>query len=142
MKCEACGYDNVRPYNPIRRMIKLMDERKTSCKTTLRDICKLIHKQIPSDKDNQKTYYFLQAISKVPDTSVQHYVSRYEEGEYVYQGKGFAYLKKMIIDGYGNEPKMLENEIRKFGRTPAKKKVERGEYKNVYTNNGGDSISS
>ena len=142
MKCEACGYDNVRPYNPIRRIIQLMEKRKVSCKTTLRDICKLIHKQIPSDKSNQKTYYFLQAISKVPDTSVQHYVSRYRESEYVYQGKGFAYLKKMIISGYENEPKMLENEIRKFGRTPAKKKVEKGEYKNVYTNNGGDSISS
>ena len=40
------------------------------------------------------------------------------------------------------EEKMLENEIRKFGRTPKKVKVERGEYKNVYSSNGGDSISS
>ena len=62
--------------------------------------------------------------------------------EHVYQCKGFAYLQQMIISGYQNEEKMLENEIRKFGRTPKKVKVERGEYKNVYSSNGGDSISS
>ena len=80
-----------------------MDERKTSCKTTLRDICKLIQKQIPSDKDNQKTYYFLQAISKVPDTSVQHYVSRYEEGEYVSEDHQYITQSTCYAgNGYGD----------------------------------------
>ena len=32
--------------------------------------------------------------------------------------------------------------IKKFGRTPKKVKVERGEYKNVYNSNGGNTISS
>ena len=74
--------------------------------------------------------------------TVERIIHQYNIDEHVYQGKGFAYLKQMIMSGYENEDKMLENEIRKFGRTPKKIKVERGEYKNVYSSNGGDSISS
>jgi len=62
--------------------------------------------------------------------------------EHAYSGKGFAYLQQMIISEHENASKLLENEIKKFGRTPKKVKVERGEYKNVYSSNGGDSISS
>ena len=46
----------------------------------------------------------------------------------------------MIISEYENESKLLENEIKKFGRTPKKIKVERGEYKDVYSSNGGDTF--
>ena len=144
MKCEACGHDNGRKYNPIKRIISLLQVRgeNTICHRRLKRVIKLIRSNINSDKDNQKTFYFLQAISKIPDETVKRVIHKYNMDEHVYQGKGFAYLQQMIISGYQNEEKMLENEIRKFGRTPKKVKVERGEYKNVYSSNGGDSISS
>ncbi len=41
-----------------------------------------------------------------------------------------------------NEDKILKNEIRKFGRTPKKVKVEKGEYKNVNNSNGGNTLPS
>ena len=142
MKCEACGHETGRKYNPTRRIISLLEERNQLCQRRLQRVIKLIRKNISSDKDNQKTFYFLQAISKIPDITVERIIHQYNMDEHVYQGKGFAYLKQMIMSGYENEDKMLENEIRKFGRTPKKIKVERGEYKNVYSSNGGDSISS
>ena len=144
MKCEACGHENGRKYNPIRRIISLLEARgeNTICQRRLKRVIKLIRNNINSDKDNQKTFYFLQAISKIPDKTVERIIHQYNMDEHVYRGKGFAYLQQMIISGYQNEEKMLENEIRKFGRTPKKVKVERGEYKNVYSSNGGDSISS
>jgi len=142
MKCEACGHETGRKYNPTRRIISLLEERNQLCQRRLQRVIKLIRSNISSDKDNQKTFYFLQAISKIPDMTVERIIHQYNMDEHVYQGKGFAYLKQMIMSGYENEDKMLENEIRKFGRTPKKIKVERGEYKNVYSSNGGDSISS
>ena len=142
MKCEACGHETGRKYNPTRRIISLLEERDQLCQRKLQRVIKLIRSNISSDKNNQKTFYFLQAISKIPDITVERIIHQYNMDEHVYQGKGFAYLKQMIMSGYENEDKMLENEIRKFGRTPKKIKVERGEYKNVYSSNGGDSISS
>ena len=142
MKCEACGHETGRKYNPTRRIISLLEKRNQLCQRRLQRVIKLIRSNISSDKDNQKTFYFLQAISKIPDITVERIIHQYNIDEHVYQGKGFAYLKQMIMSGYENEDKMLENEIRKFGRTPKKIKVERGEYKNVYSSNGGDSISS
>ena len=142
MKCEACGHETGRKYNPTKRIISLLEERDQLCQKKLQRVIKLIRSNISSDKNNQKTFYFLQAISKIPDITVERIIHQYNMDEHVYQGKGFAYLKQMIMSGYENENKMLENEIRKFGRTPKKIKVERGEYKNVYSSNGGDSISS
>lgn len=142
MKCEACGHETGRKYNPAKRIISLLEERNQLCQRRLQRVIKLIRSNISSDKDNQKTFYFLQAISKIPDITVERIIHQYNISEHVYQGKGFAYLKQMIISGYENEDKMLKNEIKKFGRTPKKVKVERGEYKNVYSSDGGDSISS
>ena len=142
MKCEACGHETGRKYNPTRRIISLLEERNQLCQKKLQRVIKLIRSNISSDKNNQKTFYFLQAISKIPDITVERIIHQYNMDEHVYQGKGFAYLKQMIMSGYKNEDKMLENEIRKFGRTPKKVKVERGEYKNVYSSNGGNAVSS
>lgn len=142
MKCEACGHETGKKYNPTRRIISLLEERDQLCQKKLQRVIKLIRSNISSDKNNQKTFYFLQAISKIPDITVERIIHQYNMDEHVYQGKGFAYLKQMIMSGYKNEDKMLENEIRKFGRTPKKVKVERGEYKNVYSSNGGDAVSS
>ena len=142
MKCEACGHETGRKYNPTRRIISLLEERDQLCQKKLQRVIKLIRSNISSDKNNQKTFYFLQAISKIPDITVERIIHQYNMDEHVYQGKGFAYLKQMIMSGYKNEDKMLENEIRKFGRTPKKVKVERGEYKNVYSSNGGNAVSS
>ena len=144
MKCQACGFDSSRKYNPTKRIISLLEERgkNTICQRRLKRVIKLIRENINSEKDNQKTFYFLQAISKIPDKTVERIIHQYNMDEHVYQGKGFAYLRQMILSGYENEDKMLSNEIKKFGRTPKKVKVERGEYKNVYNSNGGNTISS
>ena len=144
MKCEACGHDNGRKYNPIKRIISLLQQRgeNTICHRRLKRVIKLIRSNINSDKDNQKTFYFLQAISKIPDETVKRVIHKYNMDEHVYSGKGFAYLQQMIVSEYENETKVLNNEIKRFGRTPKKVKVERGEYNEVYNSNGGDSISS
>jgi len=144
MKCVACGHDSTRKYNPTKRIISLLEKRGNGsiCQKMLKRVIKLIRNNISSDKDNQKTFYFLQAISEIPAITVTRTIHQYNISEHVYQGKGFAYLQQMIVSGYENEDKMLKNEIKKFGRTPKKVKVERGEYKNVYSSNGGNAVSS
>ena len=142
MKCDACGHDNTKKYNPIKRIISLLEERNGECQKRLKRVIKLIRSNISSDKDNQKTFYFLQAISKVPNETIERIVFKYCKDEHAYQGKGFAYLKTMILSGYENEDKVLKNEIKKFVRTPKKVKVEKGEYKNVYNSNGRNTLPS
>ena len=144
MKCEACGFDSSRKYNPTKRIISLLEERgkNTICQRRLKRVIKLIRENIKSDSNNQKSFYFLQAISKIPNNTVERVLGKYEMDEHAYSGKGFAYLQQMIISEHENESKLLENEIKKFGRTPKKTKVERGEYKDVYSSNGGDTLSS
>ena len=144
MKCEACGHENGRKYNPIRRIISLLEARgeNTICQRRLKRVIKLIRENINSDSTNQKSFYFLQAISKIPNATVERVVHQYNMDERVYQGKGFAYLQQMILSEYENESKLLENEIKRFGRTPKKMKVERGEYKDVYNGNGRNNVSS
>lgn len=135
MKCEACGYENGKSYNPTKRIISLLEERgDNNCQKKLKDVIKLIRNELPSDRDNQKTFYFLQAISKISNDIIERAIHIYNINEHVYEGKGFAYLKQMIISENINRDKMLSNEIKRFGRTPRKVKVERGEYKNVYKN--------
>ena len=69
MKCEACGHETGRKYNPTKRIISLLEERgsNTICQRKLKRVIKLIRENINSDKNNQKSFYFLQAISKIPN---------------------------------------------------------------------------
>ena len=71
--------------------------RNTICQRRLKRVIKLIRENIKSDSNNQKSFYFLQAISKIPNGTVERVIHQYNMDERVYQGKGFAYLQ---IDDY------------------------------------------
>ena len=58
MKCEACGHETGRKYNPTKRIISLLEERgsNTICQRKLKRVIKLIRENINSDKNNQKMF--------------------------------------------------------------------------------------
>ena len=48
----------------------------------------------------------------------------------------------MITQINEDKVKLLELEVKKYGRTPSKKEVKKKEYNDVYSSNRGKSISS
>lgn len=141
MKCKACGFNDSVKYNPRKRIVSLLTERSKGTQKILRNVIKLINR-IPSQKDSNKQFYFLQAISKIDEQIIKLAVHKFIQDERHSAGKGFAYLKKMITNMNENKDKLLELEIKKLGRTPAKKKVKKKEYNNVYSINRRNIIPS
>jgi len=89
-----------------------------------------------------KQFYFLQAISKIDEQIIRLSVHQFISDERHIQGKGFEYLKKMITQINEDKDKLLELEVKKYGRTPSKKEVKKKEYNNVYSNNRRKLVSS
>lgn len=141
MKCKACGFNDSVKYNPKKRIVSLLSERTDKTRKILRNVINKI-KKIPSQSDVNKQFYFLQAISKIDEQIIRLSVHQFISDERHIQGKGFEYLKKMITQINEDKDKLLELEVKKYGRTPSKKEVKKKEYNNVYSNNRRKLVSS
>ena len=141
MKCKACGFNDSVKYNPKKRIVSLLSERTEKTRKILRNVINKI-KKIPSQSDVNKQFYFLQAISNIDEQIIQLSIHQFLSDGRDTQGKGFEYLKKMIIQINSDKDRLLELEVKKYGRTPSKKEVKKKEYNDVYSSNRGKSISS
>ena len=132
MKCPVCGYNASKKYNPSKRILELITQRTTKTKEELKSVIREIRNNIPSDDNNSETFFFLQAISNIEDKIVSMVVNKQTKNKYYYSNKGFKYLRNMILRDETNKEMTRKNEVKRFGKTPKKKKVERKEYKDVY----------
>jgi len=132
MKCPACGYEENKKYNPSKRILELIAQRTTKTKEELKSIIKEIRKNIPSDNNNSDTFFFLQGISNIKDNVVSMVINRYANKKYQYDGRGFKYLKNMILREEKNKDMRKQHEEKRLGKTPKKKELERKEYNDVY----------
>ena len=121
--------------------MSLLTERSKGTQKILRNVINLIRK-IPSQKDLTKQFNFLQAISEIDESIIKLAIHKFTQKERYASGKGFQYLKTMIIDMNENKDKLLELEIKQLGRTPTKKKVKKKEYNNVYSTSRRNIVSS
>ena len=113
MKCKACGFNDSVKYNPRKRIVSLLTERSKGTQKILRNVIKLINR-IPSQKDADKQFYFLQAISKIDEQIIKLAIHSFILDERHTKGKGFAYLRNIITDMNENKDKLLELEIKKL----------------------------
>ena len=90
LKCPCCGYIYNKTYNPTREIERLISKRNKSLKTLLRKVFLLINKHIPSDRDRDLQYKFLQAISNVEERTIKWAVNRYMMDNHYLSGKGLA----------------------------------------------------
>jgi hypothetical protein len=141
MKCQICGHDTAVKYNPKKRIVELLSNRSKKTQRILRNALRLISK-IPSQKDVNKQFYFLQAISKVDEKIIDLSIHFFLTDEKHTQGKGFKYLQTIILNNDKDKVKLLDLEIKRLGRTPTKKEVKKKEYSNVYSSNRGIIIPS
>ena len=85
----------------------------------------LINKNVPSDRDRDLQYKFLQAISEVDSKAIKWAINRYVMSNYHLTGKGLFYLKKIILNHHKNAKIISENERKSRGLTPPIVKLKR-----------------
>ena len=85
----------------------------------------LINKNVPSDRDRDLQYKFLQAISEVDSKAIKWAINRYVMSNYHLTGKGLFYLKKIILNHHKNAKTISENERKSRGLTPPIVKLKR-----------------
>ena len=125
LKCPCCGYIYNQTYNPTKEIERLISKRSTSLKNELRKVFMLINKNVPSDRDRDLQYKFLQAISEVDSKAIKWAINRYVMSNYHLTGKGLFYLKKIILNHHKNAKTISENERKSRGLTPPIVKLKR-----------------
>ena len=125
LKCPCCGYIYNQTYNPTKEIERLISKRSKSLKSELRKVFMLINKNVPSDRDRDLQYKFLQAISEVDSKAIKWAINRYVMSNYHLTGKGLFYLKKIILNHHKNAKIISENERKSRGLTPPIVKLKR-----------------
>ena len=125
LKCPCCGYIYNQTYNPTKEIERLIAKRSKSLKNELRKVFMLINKNVPSDRDRDLQYKFLQAISEVDSKAIKWAINRYVMSNYHLTGKGLFYLKKIILNHHKNAKIISENERKSRGLTPPIVKLKR-----------------
>ena len=118
LKCPCCGYIYNQTYNASKEIERLIAKRNKSTKDILRKVFLLINKNIPSDRDRDSQYKFLQAISDVGEIAIKWSINRYIMDNHYLSGKGLAYLKNIILNHNKNNKVMSKNERRSKGISP------------------------
>jgi hypothetical protein len=125
LKCPCCGYIYNQTYNPTREIEQLISKRSTSLKNELRKVFMLINKNVPSDRDRDLQYKFLQAISKVDSKTIKWAINRYVMSNYHLTGKGLSYLRNIILNHHKNAKTISKNERKSRGTPPPIVKLKR-----------------
>ena len=125
LKCPCCGYIYNQTYNPTKEIERLISRRSKSLKNELRKVFMLINKNVPSDRDRDLQYKFLQAISEVDSKAIKWAINRYVMSNYHLTGKGLFYLKKIILNHHKNAKIISENERKSRGMPPPIVKLKR-----------------
>ena len=120
MICPCCGYADEPRYNPSKKIRELRGKRSKHTKGLIRRVVNLIQTNILSDNELIREYYFWQSISKVPDDVVNWSIERYLESKKpLFDGKGFKYLTKIILNHLKDRGTISKNERLRHGKPPA-----------------------
>ncbi len=130
MKCPCCGYNQSLDYNPSPSIQKLLQERSKATRKLIRKAGKLIKKNVPSDNNLLIYFRFLQGVSHIEDKLVRKGVESFIVNQRFDSMHGFAYLGGIIRRMDTNAVRQLENDIKKYGKTPSIKEVRKKEYEN------------
>ena len=115
--CPACGYKIGKKYNNSLEIKKLLSNRN---KRTVRYInkiaTKIIHHIPTESKDNY--FKFLFGVKDVEDGVVEWAIERYYQNRYYITGRGFAYLRAIMLNRNNNMDTLKKNERLLIGGTP------------------------
>ncbi len=128
MKCPCCGWSERLEFNPSKQIQTLLRSRSKNTRKAIKDTKKVILEHCPSE--TILIYFrFLQGISGIDDKMVRKGIENYLHSKAHEHQRGFAYLGGVIRRTDTNAERQLENEIKRYGRTPKLKEVKKKEYK-------------
>ena len=115
--CPACGYKIGKAYNNSLEIKKLLSNRnKKTVKYINKIATKIIHHIPTESKDNY--FKFLFGIKDVDDNIVEWAIERYYQNRYYTTGRGFPYLRTIILNRNNNMDTLKKNERLLIGGTP------------------------
>ena len=117
-ECPQCGFNYFNKHNYSKKINEILKERDLKTKTQLRTIAQLIRVNVPSDSGRDKYYFFLYAMKNVNNTTLLWGLDEYYKGKHYLKGKGYPYLKAIILSRDKNKEKISENEKKMIGSAP------------------------
>tara|TARA_B110001454_G_C12602236_1_gene384984 strand:- start:143 stop:523 length:381 start_codon:yes stop_codon:yes gene_type:complete len=117
MKCPACGYTDQKHKQTIEAQVIYKDFPK-DLKDKLTKIGRTLRPFMNDAKIRREWNQFMYAIQNVDYKIVRTTLNNYLINEYNKQGKGFPYLKFMIIASAKNHDKNRIIELKRFGSNP------------------------
>ena len=120
-KCPVCGYYLGRKKVNFSMEITVLSKGfSPMTRKLLRSASSQIMSNIPSDNDQRKYFFFLQALQVVKDENIIRWgLNKFHRDGCALKGKGFSYLKQMVFNENTNRKKKLENEYKTGGRSPS-----------------------
>jgi len=116
--CPKCGFNVFKKHNYIAKINMLLKKRTKPARNHLRAVALSIKENVPSDADRAKYYFFLYNVDHVNDQTLIWGLDEYHKGKHYLKGKGYAYLKAVILSRDKNKEKISENERKILGSAP------------------------
>tara|TARA_R110000751_G_scaffold271033_2_gene370806 strand:+ start:1018 stop:1422 length:405 start_codon:yes stop_codon:yes gene_type:complete len=119
MKCPNCNHDiNFNKTYSDYEISAMMEGESKKVKSLLKNIIIKIKNSLPSN-DNKNIISNFIANSKMYEyKTLDMGISNYLKNAYLYQGKGFKYLLKIIDTFDKDKDKIFEYEKKRFGTSP------------------------
>ena len=128
-----CGFNFFKKHNYMSKINELLKRRNNISRMHLRTVAQCIKSNVPSDAERDKYYFFLYNIQNINDEVLIWGLDQYFKGKHYLKGKGYAYLKSIIMSRDKNKEKISENEKKLLGSAPPiikEKKNEKGKRTN------------
>ena len=116
--CPQCGFNYLNKSNYFKKINEILKDRDLKTKKQLRDVAQLIRVNVPSDSGRDKYYFFLYNVKEVDNTTLLWGLDQFYKGKHYLKGKGYAYLKAVILSRDKNKEKISENEKKMIGSAP------------------------
>ena len=119
MKCTSCGHliNFNRTYSDY-EITAMMNGKSPRMKLLLKGIIRKVRNTIPSNDNKSSINNFISNAAsyeyKILNMAIENYINH----TYMYQGKGFKYLLKIIVTFDKDRDKIFEYEKRRLGTTP------------------------
>jgi len=116
-KCSACGYE-WSSKNRTTDIRKKLFTRKVKARKMIKTASNEIMNNVPPDKNDEKYYAFLTGISRIKDKPVIWAIRQFMDKGEAKKGRGFPYLRAMILNAGKAWDIKQEQELRTYGKSP------------------------
>ena len=121
--CDKPLTDAFGSFNNSVDIRELYSKWPESVRKALRKTCRTIIRQIPSENRNQAKKFLIAISSSKPEV-VEWGLNQFHSAKHVNRGKGFSYLRAIILNHDKNREALIEMERKRLGGNTLRYKME------------------